>query len=180
MLMKRGQSCLVIIDAQERLVPAMSDPRRVIYNCGRLMQAAQRLGVPIVVSEQYPEGIGPTMVDLRPFLPEEGAVPKLEFSLTASAEAMRRIEASGRGQMIVVGTEAHICVLQTALSFKERGLDVFVVADAVASRKVENERLAMDRLRQSGVFVVGTEMVLFEWLGQAGTPEFKALMPMIK
>lgn len=180
MLIKREESCLLVVDMQEKLIPAMSDPRRIIVNCEKLMKAAQRLDVPMVVSEQYPKGIGPTMIDLRPYLPQDGIVEKNHFPMTSSEEALRRIRASGKRQMILSGVEAHVCVMQTALALKGMGFEPFVVADAVASRKVESEILAFDRLRQAGIFVVNVEMVLFEWLGEAGTPEFKDLMPLIK
>lgn len=180
MLMERDQSCLVVIDVQERLVPAMADPRTLIYNNVRLVRAATQLGVPVVVSEQYPKGIGPTVPDLREVLPEGALVEKMTFPLTGAEEGVRRLKETGRRQMIVTGTEAHVCVLQTALSLITMGYEVFVVADAVASRTHENAAIAMDRLRQSGVQVVVTEMVMFEWLGRAGTPDFKALSPLIK
>lgn len=180
MLIHRDRSALLIVDVQEKLAPVMTDPRRVIHHCSLLLRAAQRLAVPVLVSEQYPRGIGPTMIDLRQWVEDEAVVEKTHFSGAHEPAVMERITALARPQIVVAGIEAHICVLQTALGLTEKGYEVLVVADACASRRVENETLAMDRLRQAGIGVVGTEMVLFEWLQQAGTPEFKELSALIK
>lgn len=180
MLVRFETSCLLVVDVQEKLAPVMADPRRVIHNCTLLMRAARRLGVPTVVTEQYPQGIGETIFDLREWLPEDGAVSKLHFSAAAEPEVTRRLEAFSRPQVVVAGIEAHICVLQSALGLKARGYDVFVVADACSSRREANAQLAFERLRGAGVGVVGLEMVLFEWLHLAGTPEFKELVALIK
>ncbi len=180
MLLQRDHSCLLIVDVQERLAPVMSDPRRVLHNCALLMRAARRLEIPILVSEQYPKGLGPTMVDLREFLPEEGALPKLHFSAAADEAILAKLESFGRRQVVVAGIETHVCVLQTALDLKARGFEAMVAADACASRRVESEQMGWSRMRQCGVELLSLEMVLFEWMHKAGTPEFKELSPLIK
>jgi nicotinamidase-related amidase len=180
MLMRAETSGLLIIDVQERLAPVMTDPRRIIHNCGLLLRAAKRLAVPSVVSEQYPAGIGPTVVDLRDWLPPEGAMAKKHFSCVDDPALMHRLADCGRRQVIIAGIEAHICVLQTALGLRDKGYDVFVVADACGSRRVESEQLAWSRLGQAGVHLVSLEMVIFEWLGAAGTPQFKELVALVK
>ncbi len=180
MLLERDRSCLLIVDVQERLTPVMSDPRRVLHTCALLMRAAQRLGIPILVSEQYPKGLGPTMVDLRPYMPEEGALPKLHFSAAADEAIFDRLRGFGRRQIVIAGIETHVCVLQSALDLKGRGFETAVVADACASRRVENEHMALSRLRQHGVDLLSGEMALFEWMQKAGTPEFKDLSPLIR
>ena len=180
MVLERDKSCLLIVDVQERLAPVMSDPRRVLHNCTLLMRAAQRLEIPILVSEQYPKGLGPTMVDLRPHIPEEGAMPKLHFSAAADEAILAKIESFGRRQVVVAGIETHVCVLQTALDLKAGGYDVMVVADACAARRVESEQMAWSRLRQCGVELLSVEMALFEWMHKAGTPEFKELSALIR
>ncbi|MDR3439211.1 hydrolase [Telmatospirillum sp.] len=180
MLMRAEHSNLLIVDVQERLAPVMSDPRRVINGCALLMRAAQRLGVPITVSEQYPKGIGATIFDLREWIPAEGAIAKLHFSCVDEPAIVGRLDAGARRQVVIAGIEAHICVLQSALGFKDRGYDVFVVTDACASRRPENEEAAWLRLREAGVATVTAEMVLFEWLCEAGTPEFKELVALVK
>jgi len=180
MLIDRDRSALLIVDVQEKLAPVMTDPRRVIHNCSLLLRAAQRLSIPALVTEQYPRGIGPTVVDLREWIPVGGLVEKTHFSCAAEPVVLDRIHALGRPQLVIAGTEAHICVLQTALGLKAVGFEVFVVADACASRRAENEALAMARLGHEGVGVVGVEMALFEWLHKAGTPEFKELSALIR
>jgi nicotinamidase-related amidase len=180
MLLERDRSCLLIVDVQERLTPVMSDPRRVLHNCVLLMRAAQRLGVPILVSEQYPKGLGPTMVDLRPYLPVEGALPKLHFSAAADEAILAKLQGVGRGQVVIAGIETHVCVLQTAIDLKAKGFEVMVAADACASRRIESEQMGWSRMRQCGVELLSVEMVLFEWMHKAGTPEFKELSPLIK
>ena len=180
MLLDMQKSCLLIVDVQEKLAPVMSDPRRVIHNCTLLLRFAKRLTIPATVSEQYPHGIGPTVFDLREWIPEGCVISKTHFSCLAEPALAKRLGAIARPQVVVAGIEAHICVLQTVFDLLGQGNEVFVVADACASRRPENETLALDRLRQGGASVVSLEMVLFEWLRAAGTPEFKELAPLIK
>ena len=180
MVLQRDRSGLLILDVQERLTSTMSDPRRVLQNCGLLMRAARRLGVPIVVTEQDPQSLGPTMVDLRPYLPEDGALPKVHFSAAADPAILARLKGLGRDQLVIAGIETHIGVVQTALDLQAKGLQPMVVADACASRHIESEQMAWSRLRQCGVQLLSFEMALFEWLGEAGTPEFKELSPLVR
>jgi nicotinamidase-related amidase len=180
MLLKRDQSCLLIVDVQERLTPVMTDPRRVIHHCHLLIRAAQRLGIPVIASEQYPKGLGPTIVDLREALPAGDILPKLHFSAAADPAILARLSQLNRPQIVMAGIEAHVCVLQTALDLKERGFTPAVIADACASRRPESERMAWERLLQQGVTLPTVEMALFEWLNQAGTPEFKELSALIR
>lgn len=180
MLMRAEKSSLLVVDVQERLTPVMSDPRRVIHGCTLLMRAATRLGVPVVASEQYPQGIGPTVFDLREWLPPDGAHAKLHFSCADEPVILDHLVGGGRRQVVLAGIEAHICVLQSALGLKEKGYDPFVVTDASASRRPENEEAAWQRLRQAGIPTVTIEMVLFEWLRVAGTPAFKELVALVK
>ncbi|HXP95935.1 MAG TPA: isochorismatase family protein, partial [Telmatospirillum sp.] len=109
MLMRAENSSLLIVDVQERLAPVMSDPRRVISGCALLMRAARRLEVPVIASEQYPKGIGPTVFDLREWLPPEGAVEKLHFSCADEPVILDRLAGTGRRQVVLAGIEAHIC-----------------------------------------------------------------------
>src|SRR4051812_17734441 len=108
MVLTRDRSCLLIVDVQERPTSVMSDPRRVLQNCGLLMRAAQRLGVPIVVTEQDPQGLGPTMVDLRPYIPETGALAKTHFSAAAEPAILPRLQGLGRDQVVIAGIETHL------------------------------------------------------------------------
>lgn len=180
MLMKADSSALVVVDVQQRLAPALHEPERVIENCARLMQGADILEIPLLVSEQYPKGLGSTVPEIARLAPEGATLSKLHFSCAADPDFASRFKALDRPQAIVCGMEAHVCVLQTAIGLKELGYDVMVVGDAVTSRLATNRDLALERMRAAGVTVVSTEMVLFEWMGVAGTPEFRAITSLIK
>jgi nicotinamidase-related amidase len=184
MLLARDKSQLLIVDVQERLLPAMADPERVVASCVRLVRAARALHVPITISEQYPRGLGPTVEPLRQALDYAGSVvEKVEFSCLNSEplrERLHELRRQGRSQVVLGGIEAHVCVAQTAIDLEEHGFEAFVVADAVSSRAKTSRRLALARLLKSGADVVDSEMVLFEWLGKAGTPEFKELQALVK
>ena len=180
MLIESDLSCLLVVDVQARLAPAMAAHDQVIANTAVLMKAAARLQVPMLVSEQYPKGLGPTVPELAA-LAEAGAVlEKVHFSCMGDQTYAQRFRALGRGTAVVAGIEAHVCVLQTCIQLMEDGHRVYVVADAVSSRAPENATLALERLRAAGAIVVSTEMVVFEWLRRAGTPEFKELSALIK
>ncbi len=185
MLLKRERSCLLVIDVQERLMAAMNEGARLIANTALLVKAARRLGVPVLISEQYPKGLGPTLPELSAMAGSTSAVgepviTKMEFSCTEAPGYLDRLKATGRDQAVLTGIEAHVCVLQTALGLRTLGYPVFVVADAVASRRPDSVALALDRMREAGCSIVTTEMVVFEWLGRAGTPEFKELSALVK
>jgi nicotinamidase-related amidase len=180
MLIERDRSCLLLVDLQERLIAAMHEPEPVLKNAGILAIAAKRLGIPIVVSEQYPKGLGATDAGLAKLLAPIAPLAKNDFSCTNDAGLAERLESLGRDQAVVAGLEAHVCVLQTALGLPHRGFAPFVVADATTSRAPESRRLALERMARDGVEIVTTEMVLFEWLGRAGTAEFKELSPLVR
>lgn len=184
MLLARDKSQLLIIDVQEKLLPAMSDQKQVVERCVLLVRAARTLDVPITFSEQYPRGLGPTVEPLREALGYAGSViEKVEFSCLKNAplrERLHELRRQGRPQVIIGGTEAHVCVAQTAIDLEEQGFETFVVADVVASRSKTSRRLALARLLKAGADVVDSEMVVFEWLGKAGTTEFKELLALVK
>jgi nicotinamidase-related amidase len=180
MLLKSDESQLLIVDVQERLLPAMADSAAVLKGCTILLEAAAKLGIPILVSEQYPKGLGHTVAEVAALAPNGGIREKIAFSCAADQGLAETLEARGRRQVVVAGIEAHVCVLQTAMMLREQGYEVFVAADAVSSRLPGSVDLALARLRQSGITVGNCEMVLFEWLGQAGTPEFKEISKLIR
>lgn len=173
-LIRAETSALLIVDVQARLLPAIHDGQRVLANCVWLAQVAQRLGVPVIASEQYPQGLGHTAPELAAVLPPEGVRNKVHFSCVADA-CFEDLPAWHRPQIIVAGTEAHVCVLQTVLDLAARGTKVFVVADAIGSRRTEDRDLAIARFRQHGIDVVSREMVAFEWLHRAATDVFRAV-----
>lgn len=180
MLIDPRQSLLLIVDIQEGLVPVMADPRNVLHHTRILSRAANRLEIPILATEQYPRGIGPTMGEIKEFIPENAIVEKIHFSAARDPSVMQRIQAAGRNQIIICGIESHICVLQTALSLQTSGYRTVVVLDAVSSRREESKMAAMARLADNGIELATTEMVVFEWLERGGTPEFKDIQPLVK
>jgi nicotinamidase-related amidase len=180
MLIEAQRSSLLIVDVQQGLAPVMSDPRRVYRGCTLLLRAASRLGLPIVISEQYPKGLGPTAPDIMEWAPEGAVMEKLHFSCAHDDAILARIKETGRDQIVIAGIESHVCVLQSALGFQQAGFRPVVVADACASRDPANYQAAMSRLAACGVGIVTVEMVIFEWLHRAGSPEFKELSALIK
>jgi nicotinamidase-related amidase len=173
-LLDASTSTLLVVDVQEKLHPAIHDGQAVADRCLWLVRMAKRLGVPVIASEQYPEGLGPTVEPLRSELPPEGLRRKLHFSCVAD-RCFEDHPAWQRPQMVVCGTEAHVCVLQTVLDLRETGRQVFVVTDAVSSRVPLSKQTALDRMRQHGIEVVTGEMVGFEWLRRAGDDRFRSI-----
>lgn len=180
MLIRPSDSALIVIDMQERLVPAMQAPARTIKNTRLLLQAAEKTGVPALLTEQYPQGLGHTIPQIVEAAGDSPILPKMHFSCMEDPGFLKAFKALDRPQAILVGMEAHICVVQTAASLVEEGYQVFVVSDATASRTIESEAACLARLNAGGVSIVTTEMVVFEWLGQAGTAAFKEMLPLIK
>ena len=180
-LVDRGNALLLVIDIQERLAAVMAERERVVANTNHLISAAQLLGVPVVLTEQYPKGLGPTVPEVRAAVPSLPVIEKLTFDCCGEPAFPPALERAERSTVIVCGMEAHICVLQTVLGLLARGLTVHVVADAVCSRNPENARTALESLqRDAGAVVTCTETVLFQLLGGAGTPEFKTIQARIE
>lgn len=183
MLLQESQSALVVVDVQEKLIAAMPPPagERVIRNCGVLLEAAAALGVPVFVTRQYPQGLGDTAAALRAKTPATaGRLDKTCFSACGARGFVDAIAASGRRSIVLAGIEAHVCVLQTAFELKALGYDVFIPADATASRAEDNRLNALDRLRRHGIEIVNTESALFEWLRDAAHAQFKELSKLIR
>ncbi len=180
LLIDSGQSCLCLIDVQERLTPAMADPDGVVAACGILLRAASRLGLPVLISEQYSKGLGPTVAALDDAREGVAPVEKSAFSCLREPGWRERFNGLGKRQAVLCGIEAHVCVLQTALDLVADGAAVFVVADAVGSRSNASRDAALARMAAAGVAVVTVEMVLFEWLGDAGHYAFKDISGLIK
>jgi Isochorismatase family len=181
MLLNASHASLLIVDIQDRLLPAMMEPQRVLARTSILLKAAEVLQIPITVSEQYPKGLGHTMLDLA--TNSATTFEKLSFSCWrdgAMKEHFIKLHDGGRPLIIVAGIEAHVCVLQSCVDLYNAGFGVFVVADAVSSRKLDSATLAFERLRQTGIQVINTEMAIFELLEKAGSAEFKSLSALIK
>ena len=178
---KHTLSQLVIIDMQAKLASAMPSEtmQSVAKNCSILAQASQLLAVPVIVTEQYPQGLGETIADIQSHLPNSKAIAKMAFSACGEPKFNQQLQREN-SHIILVGMEAHICVLQTALDLVEAGKTVFVVEDAVLSRTAANKANAIARLRHAGCVISNTESVLFEWLGNANHQAFKAVSKLIR
>ncbi|WP_133615117.1 isochorismatase family protein [Dongia mobilis] len=180
MLLERDVSQILVVDMQERLAPAIDGIGAVEANCRRLLEGARQFSVPVLVSEQYPAGLGHTLAALQPLIEDGEVHEKLEFSCFANAALRQALTAGGRPLTVICGIEAHVCVLQTVLEMRVAGLRVAVVADAVGSRHPDNRALARDRAARAGAEIVSTEMVLFEWLRSAADPAFKSVSRLIR
>jgi nicotinamidase-related amidase len=178
---KLALSQLIIIDMQEKLASAMpADAMQYITkNCGILAQAAALLNVPTVLTEQYPQGLGATLPEIKQHLQGDRAIAKTAFSACGEPKFNQQLQREN-AHIILVGMEAHICVLQTALDLIQAGKIVFVVEDAILSRTSANKANAIARLQQAGGVLTNTESVLFEWLGSANHEAFKALSKLIR
>lgn len=183
MLLDATKASLLLIDMQERLLPAMAEAADVERRCTILLKAAKALELPIAVSEQYPKGLGHTVSSLKADIGNAPVFEKLSFSCWRD-DALKPYlighHEQGRPLVIVAGIEAHVCVLQSCIDLANAGFGVFAVADAMSSRQPTSVALALDRMRQAGVTIINTEMAVFELLKRAGTAEFKALSALIR
>lgn len=176
-LLARDDSRLLIVDVQEKFVPVIPVAGQLIANCRKLIQGARVLGVPVAATEQYPRGLGGTTPELAELLPDRPE--KLRFSC---AECLKWVAAheDDRCKVVVAGIETHVCVLQTTLDLLSAGYEVYLPADALASRHKQDWRFGLERMANSGAVVTTTEAVLFEWCEVAGTEEFKEISRLVK
>jgi len=174
-------SQLVIVDVQERLCTSMEANalQALKRNCSILLQAARLLSVPTLCTEQYPKGLGHTLPELTQWIDPGSAIEKTCFSCCENQSFRVRLDA-GKPQIVLVGMEAHICILQTALQLLAMGKQVFVVEDAVLSRSPANKANALERLRHVGAIVTNTESVVFEWLKIAEGDAFKQISKLVR
>jgi len=180
-LLDRKKAVLCIIDVQERLAAAMAEREPVVEAARRLILSARRLGVPIVVTEQYPRGIGPTEPVLVEALEDAyEPIAKLHFSCCSEPPFAAELERHGRRQVILCGMETHVCLLATCLDLLDAGFQVHVVADGVCSRNAEHKRLALEQMRQAGAVVTCVAAAVYQLLRLAGPPEFKDLLPLVR
>lgn len=179
-LLSRDQAVLLVVDMQEKLLPAIAGADRILRSCRRIVRAAQTLGLPVLFTEQYPRGLGRTVPGLAALFGESPAIEKTAFGCFDCAEFVDAIERTARHALLLCGIEAHICVYQTALQALGRGLDVYLLEDAVGARSDEARQVGLARLHAAGAVPSHTEMAIYELLGAAATPEFRAILPIIK
>jgi nicotinamidase-related amidase len=176
-------SLLVVVDIQERLAAAMPDADlgSCLQSTSILLRAAVHLDIPVLGSEQYPQGLGETLPQIRQHYPASTSwTSKTAFSCCGADAFRDTLQRMQRGQVVLCGMESHVCVLQTALDLQQLGLQVFVAEDAVCARSRQRTLNALARLRQAGVTVTHCESVLFEWLRDAQHPQFKVISTLIK
>lgn len=175
MLIQPDNSCLLVVDIQEKLAPTIADHERLLANACWLTDIANRLQIPVLASEQYPQGLGETLEPLRQRIPREQTFAKLTFACSDDSACTEALQALRCEQVVIIGMEAHVCVLQTALGLKQQGREVFVVRDCIGSRNPDDKNAALERLRDNGVELVSREMVAFEWLRKAGDERFRQI-----
>lgn len=182
-LLDSGNSVLLVVDMQAKLTAAMpvADAERMLGHGRRLLEAARLLGVPVLATEQYPQGLGSTQPEISECLPGDVRLfSKTGFSCCAADGFNQALLETGRKQVVVMGQEAHVCVLQTALELLDQGYQVHVPTDAVCSRQGEHKDYALRRMQQQGATLTSHESVLFEWLRDARHQDFKTISALLR
>lgn len=179
-ILGRDRAALVVIDIQERLARAMPKLDEYYRNVGILIKVFRRLSAPIIVTEQYTKGLGPTVPEIADALGDFEPIEKMTFSCTGEPDYIEAFQNTGVNQAVLSGMETHVCVQQTALDLLAAGHQVHVAADAVRSRKKQEWAFALERLRQAGVIITTTEAIVFEMLVKCGTDEFKDISKLVK
>jgi nicotinamidase-related amidase len=176
--MSAADTALLVIDVQEKLVPAIAGAAAMVRNIGFLIDGAGLLGMPVQATEQYPKGLGPTVPELAGRLPHRP--DKVAFSSCAVASVVEALHREARPKVVLAGIETHVCVLHTALDLLALDFRVFIPVDAVGSRYRLDHDVALRRLEQAGAVLTTTEGCLFEWVGGAGHPHFKAISRLVQ
>jgi nicotinamidase-related amidase len=176
----RNNTILLVIDMQERLLPKIEDSENLTKNTAILIQCCKILNLPALVTEQYPEGVGPTVSALLPDLDHCPKISKKTFSCLREPLFRKTLESAARKQIIIAGIETHVCVFQTAADLIQEGYEVQVVQDAVGSRTSANKKIGLERMRSKGVDITSMESVVFELLETSVCAEFKQVLRLIK
>jgi nicotinamidase-related amidase len=180
-VLRPERTALVVVDLQEKLLPAIEGRERVVKNSLLLMRLAEVLDMPVVLTSQYKKGLGEILPEVRAAAPGNEPLDKVAFGCFGDAAFLDRLRSlSGRDQLLVTGVEGHICVCQTVLGALEKGYDVHVAADAVGSRSEENYRVGLARMERSGALLSSAEMATYELLGRSDGQAFKRMLPYIK
>lgn len=179
-ILAKNNVTLVIVDIQEKLAVVMKQREKVVSNCLHLVEAANLLAIPIVITEQYPKGLGPTVNEIKESLPLYEPLDKVTFDCCRGEGFLEKLSSLNRKQIILAGMETHVCVLQTCLSLLREDYAVHLVRDAVCSRKKDDFLTGCELMRDAGAVITGTETVLFQLLEKAGTEEFKTISKRIK
>jgi nicotinamidase-related amidase len=176
--MSAGDTGLLVIDVQEKLMPKIPNAEAVVRNTAFLIDAARLLDVPVLATEQYPKGLGATVAELAKRLPERP--DKVAFSCCAVPSVAETLRRGGRHKVVLAGIETHVCVLQTALDLLAQDFRVYVAADAVGSRYAIDHEVALRRMELAGGILVSSEMAVFEWVEGSNHPKFKAVSGLVQ
>ncbi|MFO8113070.1 MAG: hydrolase [Desulfosalsimonadaceae bacterium] len=175
------QDCLLlVIDFQAALLKVMQNRKEVTRTVNQLAGAAQVFDIPILLTEQYPKGLGPTTPEVMENIGSPLVFQKDHFSACMEPDFLQTVDSYGRGKIVIVGVETHVCVLQTSMDLIRAGYQVHVASDAVASRTAENRSIALDLLRDAGAVITSTEIVIFQWALRANTEDFRRILPIVK
>ena len=179
-LLTRENTALLIIDVQEKLLAVMQDKEKIVENILKLIDFAKIVNLPIIMTEQYPKGLGLTIEQIKNRIPEIVPIEKTAFSCFGVEGFKERLENYNMSTIIIVGIESHVCVSQTALDALDYNMRVCVISDAISSRTQENYLVGLERMRDNGVIIASTEMLMFELLKDAKTREFKKAQFLLK
>ena len=181
-LLDPASAVLLVIDVQEKLCAAMDQEAlgQLARNVGILLDSANELGVPVIFTEQYAKGLGPTLVELKDRMPAAPRIEKMTFSCCGNEAFLKQLKETGRTQVIVSGMETHVCVLQTVIELLDNGYAVHLVKDAVMSRSGDNRQTAIEAMVLAGAAPTCTEAVVFQLLKSAGSASFKKLSKLVK
>ncbi|HLP29474.1 MAG TPA: hydrolase [Candidatus Didemnitutus sp.] len=180
MRLETNHAVAICVDIQERLFPHIYDNEALAKRCRILIKGLQAIGVPIIVTQQYTKGLGPTIAPIAEALGAFDPIEKLTFSCCGNDAVEAVVLGSARHHVILFGIETHVCVMQTALDLISQGQRAYVVEDCVSSRSPNDKRIAIERMRQAGAIITTSESILFELLRVAGTEEFKAVSALVK
>lgn len=181
-ILSRATSVLLIIDLQTKLMPAIFEADRVIRNCVLLLRASQVLSIPAVVTSQYAQGLGPLVPEVASAAPGLTPFDKTSFGCFGNEDFLAYLKelAPGRDTLLVAGVESHVCITQTVLGALNAGFTIHIARDAISSRTPQNWEAGLNRMDRAGAIISSTEMMIYELLGKSGTPEFKAILPLLK
>lgn len=180
-LLASEKVCLQIIDVQQSLMSKIKGADKVTATVQLMIRCAKILGIPIVANTQYKKGLGPYVSTVESLIDDIPQIDKTEFNAVANRETESFIDGLPKGvdTIILVGVETHICIYQTAMGLLAKGKDVWVVSDGVSSRNMDDHQVGIQRLQCQGVSIGSSEMLIYELLGRAGSPEFKQILPFI-
>ncbi|MBN1132318.1 MAG: hydrolase [Bacteroidales bacterium] len=180
MRIEKTNSIGLVIDIQERLIPQIAEQELLVKNVQILLEGLQILGIPVLITEQYPKGLGPTLKEIELHLPQNSPIEKIAFSCCDEQAFLGALQRSGKKQVIICGIETHVCILQTVLDLLECSYLPVVIADCVSSRKIHDKEIALARMRQEGAVISSYESILFELTRIAGSDTFKTISKLVK